>query len=104
VTAANLPPETQHALAELPSLIRAKRTRERLTLRAAAAELGVSNPTVQNLENGTTPDLRTLIAVTVWLGIPLTWFAPGAPEPDAYRRGWDDCAATVTAALKRGGS
>jgi len=104
VTASSLPPETLRALAELPALIHAQRTRAGVSQRTLALELGVSCATVSNLEAGTRPDLGTLIALAAWLGIPLAWFAPESPEADGYRRGWDDCTESVTAALKRGGS
>lgn len=102
MTADVLPEASRRALAQLPDMIRAKRARDALSQRDLARLLGTSNATPSRLENGCPPDLPILLAVLAWLDVPLAWFDGRSPEADGYRRGWDDCAATVTTALTRG--
>lgn len=102
MTADVLPEPARRALSQLPDMMRAQRARDGLSQRDLARILGTSNATPSRLEAGCTPDLPILLAVLAWLDVPLSWFDGRSPEADGYRRGWDDCAATVTAALKRG--
>lgn len=102
MTADVLPEASRRALARLPDMMRAKRARDGLSQRGLAELLGISNATPSRLESGCTPDLPILLAVLAWLGVPLSWFDGKSAEVDGYQRGWDDCEATVLAALKRG--
>jgi transcriptional regulator with XRE-family HTH domain len=81
-------------LHELGALIRQKRHEQRLRLEDAARESGVSPATLSRLErrsaaaiaNGQapTPDVRTLAAITDWLGVSVSGveFAHMAPAAD----------------------
>jgi transcriptional regulator with XRE-family HTH domain len=96
--------ETAARLVGLADMVKAERARRGLSLRAAGAQLGVPASTLMRLEKGQLPDVPNFLAILAWLDVPL---APlfgdrQAKTFDAYQRGWDDCAATVTAALKRG--
>lgn len=102
VSAAVLPDAAAVALAELPKMIRARRERDGLSLRSAGQRIGVAGATIDNLEHGRVPDLGTLLAVLAWLEMPLSWFDGRDGGADAYRRGWDDCAAAVGALLAAG--
>lgn len=68
-------------LGDLGELVRTKRRSERLTLEQAANQIGVSAPTLSRLERQATqqsnsgkrnyPEMRTLSAITRWLGVSL---------------------------------
>ena len=66
-----------------------------------AKEIGISFTTLCGIENGRDPDTVNLLLLLTWLGLPLSFLTGvGDLDPAAiYRRGWDDCAATVRAAL-----
>lgn len=102
MTADVLPEASRRALAQLPDMMRAKRARDGLSQRGLAELLGTSNATPSRLESGCVPDLPILLAVLAWLDVPLSWFDGKSGQADGYRRGWDDCADLVTAALNRG--
>lgn len=88
-------------LAELPALIRENRKRHGLALRPAAVEIGVPFNTLCRAEHGKTPDGANLLAILEWLDLPPAWFVGPDPSPmDGYRRGWNDCAASVRGALE----
>lgn len=53
----------------LSELLQEKRTREALSLREAAAEIGTSAPTLQRVEGGQLPTASTLIKLADWLGM-----------------------------------
>lgn len=53
----------------LSELLRNKRSRECLSLRDAATEIGVSAPTLQRLEGGQAPTTSTLLKLSQWLGV-----------------------------------
>ena len=64
--------DTDRVLAKLPSLLKAKRREEDLSLREAAKESGVSASTLSRLERGATtylPDTETLTKLASWLNI-----------------------------------
>ena len=58
--------------AELAKRVRAKREAEKLSLRAAAKELGISASTLSRVENGThVPESEHLVRLARWAGLPL---------------------------------
>ncbi len=79
-------------LDDIGTLIRQKRRAERLTLEMAGRQCGVSPATLSRLERRasggmsdremSTPDVRTLGAVTEWLGVAVSGagFAPAMPH------------------------
>lgn len=87
-------------LDQLPAMLRAERTRRELSQRQAAAEIGIGFSTVARVENGGWPDAPGFLAIIAWLGMPGGWFLAEGEHQDAYRRGWDDCAAAVRAATE----
>lgn len=93
-----LPADVQLRLGELPNMIRAERARRGMSQRAVAAQTGVSFNTIARVELGALPDVVNFLAILSWLGVPPNWFT-AAGEQDAYRRGWDDCAAAVQNAI-----
>lgn len=86
-------------------MLKAERSRRKLSLRAAAAEIGVGFSTVTRAEQGVPVDLASFLALAVWLQVNIGWFVgeDGIEKQDAYRRGWNDCAASVQSALRTGG-
>lgn len=80
---------------------KAQRQARRLSLRAAAAEIGCPFNTLLRFERGEASDLLNFLRIVNWLDVPPAWFAnPTVRAPiDDYRRGWDDCAAAVNAAI-----
>jgi transcriptional regulator with XRE-family HTH domain len=56
-------------LAELAALLDNRLTRERLNLREAAAQAGVSAATLSRVLNGRVPDTATFAALVRWLGV-----------------------------------
>jgi len=53
----------------LSKLLQNKREQEGFSLREAAANIGVSAPTLQRLEAGQLPATSTLLKLTQWLGV-----------------------------------
>lgn len=109
MTAHNLaavPQATRDRLASFGSLLRVERERRGLSQRAAAAEVGLSFSTVSRVESGDLlPDLHSFLALAAWARVPLGWFdADAGAGVDAWQRGWDECAAAVTAATRTGGA
>lgn len=88
-------------LAELPAMLRAERARRDLSLRAAAGQIGIGFSTLTRCEQGQMPELYNFLAMAAWLQVSVGWFLgeDGVAKQDAYRRGWDDCAASVRAVL-----
>src|ERR1700687_3650127 len=59
-------------LARIGSLVKARRRKQKLGLRAAAAECGVSPSTLSRLERGASsslPDAETLTKLAIWLNV-----------------------------------
>jgi transcriptional regulator with XRE-family HTH domain len=50
-------------------LLANRRSQKDLSLREAAAEIGVSAPTLQRLEAGQLPNATTLMKIAQWLGV-----------------------------------
>jgi transcriptional regulator with XRE-family HTH domain len=88
-------------LRDVVALVREERARRGLALRPCAKDIGISFTTLCGIENGRDPDTVNLLLLLTWLGLPLSFLTGvGDVDPAAiYRRGWDDCAATVRAAL-----
>lgn len=97
---------------DLGRLIRQKRRTDQLTLQEAAEQSGVSPATLSRLERRSnvgaggksvpTPDVRTLDAVTRWLGVALsgTGFAPTASSPSVMTLAADSVPNAVEAHLR----
>lgn len=89
-------------ISAIATLLATERARKKLSMRAAATEIGISFSSVARAERGNVPDTAVFLAIVNWLRLPLGWFmgAAGVEAPqDAYRRGWDDCAASVRTTL-----
>jgi transcriptional regulator with XRE-family HTH domain len=86
-------------LRELPALVAAERARRSMSQRQVAASLDLSPSTISRVEKGQLPDVSAFLNIVGWLRLPLGWFTGEIDPQDAYRRGWDDCAAGVRAAL-----
>jgi transcriptional regulator with XRE-family HTH domain len=81
-------------LSDIGKLIREKRTREGLSLVAASQESGVSPATLSRIErrtdsfstNQSLPDVRTLDALTSWLGVSISGagFSATLISPNAH--------------------
>jgi transcriptional regulator with XRE-family HTH domain len=102
VTAHNrdrIPAQAAVRLRELPALVVAERARRGLSQRQTAAVLDLSPSTIGRVEKGQMPDVSAFLAIAGWLRLPLGWFTGEMDPQDAYRRGWDDCAASVRATL-----
>ncbi len=77
--------ETGLKLDELARLVRQKREEEKLSLRSAAKQCGVSPATLSRIEAARgTPDTETLVAVTNWLGATLDRFLALANSAPAH--------------------
>ena len=64
---------------ELGEYVRRRREEKKVSLRAVAAETGVSASTLSRIENGIgTPDAATLGRLAAWLGMPLERLMSGA--------------------------
>lgn len=86
-------------VADLGGLIRTKRRAEGLTLQMAARESGVSPATLWRLEKmadpdvdrtqspSRTPDMKTILAVTDWLGVSLERFTESVPDRAVFDDG-----------------
>lgn len=69
--------ELSFDVAELKNLVRTRRSRDRLSLRAAAAEAGVSFNALARVEKGYLPDLANFRRIVAWLGVgPERFFEP----------------------------
>lgn len=84
--------------------IRAAREKLGIPQRELARRVGVSSAGVSNWERGDGEiGAGNALAVARELGVSLLWLLGVADDSDErYRAGWDDCAAAITAALKRG--
>jgi len=94
--------DTLARLDQLPAMLKAERDRRGLSQRAAADQIGIGFSTVARVESGKWPHAPGFLAIIAWLDVPGGWFLAGAEQQDAYRRGWDDCAAAVRAAIEGG--
>lgn len=66
---------------ELGELIKARRSRDQLSLRKAAEQAEVSFNTLSRVERGQVPDLQTFHRIVSWLGIdPARFFGPRRTE------------------------
>lgn len=88
-------------LAELAAFTVAERARRGVSQRQAAEQMGLPPSTLCRFERGQLPDVPNFLVILEWLNVPL---APllGKQQTetlDAYRRGWDDCAASVRGTL-----
>ena len=69
------PPELD--ISELGRLIRAKRAKDELSIRQAAADARISFSTLSRVEAGAQPDLATFTSLSAWLGVdPAKFFGP----------------------------
>lgn len=65
------------ALPDLGRLLRERRKRDRLSLRQAAAEIGISFNSLARIERGRVPDIATFQRLAEWLGVsPAAFFEP----------------------------
>jgi transcriptional regulator with XRE-family HTH domain len=55
-------------LVDLPDIVSARRERRQLSLREAAAEIGISHTTLARVEQGSTCSIENLIRILEWLG------------------------------------
>jgi transcriptional regulator with XRE-family HTH domain len=66
------PPTSAVDAAQLAARVRAKRDAQKLSLRAAAKELGMSAATLSRVESGNhLPDRDHLLSLADWAGLPL---------------------------------
>lgn len=70
--------ELAEVIEALPLLARERRRQKRQSVRAAAAEIGMSFSTLSRLENGADLNSDSLAAVLRWLDAPET--TPDAPK------------------------
>lgn len=68
--------EEEFKIDELAVMIRARLEQDRLRLRDAAAEAGVSPATLSRVINGNLPDTRTFAALVRWLNVSADMFIP----------------------------
>lgn len=59
--------ELAEVLANLPLLVRDRRRQQRLSIRAAAEQIGISFSTISRMENGDDMNEASLAAVLRWL-------------------------------------
>jgi transcriptional regulator with XRE-family HTH domain len=81
-------PDKDLTPSDLGRLLRDRRTQDRISLRQAAEELGVSFNSLARIEKGHIPDVATFQRVAEWIGIaPSQFFGPGSQRssstPDA---------------------
>ena len=70
-------------VSDLARLVSAHRQSRKLSLRAAAAESGISFNTLARVEKGHVPDIETFTRLAKWLGrSPADFFAEGSVTPD----------------------
>lgn len=91
-------PAVSGLLAEFPALVSAECVRRGISQRTASKEIGLNPSSVTRIVRGDGMDARTFLAVVQWLGLSMHWLIDGGSAA-SYRRGWDDCAASVRAAL-----
>ena len=90
-------------LAELPALIRAELSRRGMSQRQLAAELDITGSTITRMVRGKgLCDVPSFARLCAWLNMTPEEFADELVAK-AYRRGWDDCAASVRGVLEGGG-
>lgn len=90
-------------LANLPAMIRAELVRHRMSQQDFAREVVASPSTITRLMSKKQMcDAATLVRICGWLRIEPADFADERVN-EAYRRGRDDCAASVRNALEGGG-
>ncbi len=71
--------------------IRAERTRQELTIRALAKDIGVSSSLISQIETGKSqPSVSTLYAITSALGLPIEELFDETPEPASVASGTSD--------------
>ena len=71
--------------------IRAERTRQALTIRALADDIGVSSSLISQIETGKSqPSVSTLYAITSALGLPIEELFNETPEPASVAAGTSD--------------
>ncbi len=89
-------------LANLPAMIRAELGRRRMSQRDLAHEIVASSSTISRLMSGQKMcDAATLVRICGWLRTEPADFADERVN-EAYRRGRDDCAASIRTALGGG--
>ena len=74
---------TAHTLGDLGSLVKERRAQERLSLRDAADQIGISFNTLARIEGGHIPDLEIFRRVIGWLGLPIASFFSDAETRSA---------------------
>lgn len=73
-------------VSELGDLIKARREARHLSLRQVQAEIdnALTASALSRIENGATPEAKSVPALATWLGIPTDWIAwPGQAAPTA---------------------
>jgi transcriptional regulator with XRE-family HTH domain/quercetin dioxygenase-like cupin family protein len=76
---------------QLGPRIRAERTRQELTIRALANDIGVSSSLISQIETGKSqPSVSTLYAITSALGLPIEELFDETPEPASVATGTSD--------------
>lgn len=97
-----VPKEARLRMDQLPRMVIVERQRRGLTQRAASAEMHLTASTITRIEHGQWPDVAGLLAICTWLKLPPGWLIGDDRDApmDAYRRGWEDCAAAVRAATE----
>lgn len=74
--------EERYQVSDLAQLVKAHRERNRLSLRGAARESGVSFNTLARVEKGHIPDLETFTRIAEWVGVaPARFFGDSASPP-----------------------
>lgn len=86
-------------IAAFPSLVDSECRRRGISQREAARELGLASSTITRVIQGKGCDAYATLRILRWLGLTAEWLREPDAAADAYRRGWDDCAARVRAAL-----
>lgn len=80
------PAQRQVNVAELGGLLKARRRSRDLSLRQVQGEIdnALTASALSRIENGATPEPRSVPALAAWLGIPVDWIAwPGQSTPTA---------------------
>lgn len=72
-------------LEELPALVQAQRNEAGLSLREAAAEIGIPFTTLSNAEHGQMSNAANLLAILEWLDRPPAWFLGPRDVAEAYQ-------------------
>ena len=71
---AAIDPDLRARLAEFGVKVREHREKRDLSMRGAGRETGLSYATFSRVEAGEAPDLRSLLVLARWIGLPLAWF------------------------------